>query len=315
MEYQLLGNTGYHVSRLCFGALTLGPLATNLPLSKGAALLREAFMAGINFVDTAQYYRTYDYIAQALKGWQKELVIASKSYAETAQEMAYAVEEARIALQRDKIEIFLLHEQRDAATLKNNLPALEYLLEAKAMGLIGAVGISTHDVSAARMAAAMPEIDIIHALFNVRGLGIRGGSVTDMGQALARARALGKGIYTMKALGGGALIEEAQKSIAWAFAQKEAHAVALGMQDTAELYTNIAWMEGKKAPEEAVVKLRKRKLVFDKTPACSLCGACLKRCPQQALSFSEHGIVWVKERCLYCGYCIAACPWFCISFC
>ena len=315
MRYSPLGNSGYTVSRLCFGALTLGPLAANLPLSDGAVLLRTALEAGVNFFDTAQYYRNYNYLAQAFSGWQGEVIITSKSYAESADEMAYAVEEARIALHRDKIDIFLLHEQRDAAALKANRPALEYLLQAKALGIVGAVGISTHDVSAARLAAIMPEIDIIHAIFNMHGLGIRGGSLEDMRAALRLARLNGKGVYTMKALGGGALMSEANEAVNWAFAQEDADAVALGMKDEAELLTNIAWMEGRAGDKTGQIKLLDRNLAFDKTPNCARCGACLKRCPQQALSLIDNEIKWAKEGCLYCGYCIAACQWFCISFC
>lgn len=315
MQYRPLGNTGYTVSRLCFGALTLGPLAANLPLPTGAALLRAALRMGVNFFDTAQYYRTYDYLAQALKGWDRPVVIASKSYAESAEEMAYALEEARIALKRDKIDVFLLHEQRDAAALKANRPALEYLLQAKSLGIVGAVGISTHDVSAAREAAAMPEIDVIHAMFNIRGLGIRGGDLEDMRAALRLARSNGKAVYTMKTIGGGALMKEAKEAVTWAFAQEEVDAVAVGMKDAAELSTNIAWIDGLESEEAEHIKLLERKLVFDKTPACQRCGACLRRCPQQALSLGDEGMEWAKERCLFCGYCIAACPWFCISLC
>jgi len=315
MQYRPLGNSGYDVSRLCFGALTLGPLAANLSKADGAYLLRAALEAGVNFFDTAQYYRTYDYLAPALKGWDGEAIIASKSYAENADEMSYAVEEARISLGRDKIDIFLLHEQRDDKALKANRPALEYLLQAKALGIVGAVGISTHDVSAVRLAAVMPEIDIIHAMFNMRGLGIRGGGLEDMRAALAMAQANGKGIYTMKAIGGGALMQEAKEAITWAFAQKEADAIAVGMKDEAELYTNIAWIEGREEARSSQIKLLSRNLVFDKTPACNMCRACIERCPQQALAAAEDGVEWKKERCLFCGYCIAACPWFCISLC
>jgi aryl-alcohol dehydrogenase-like predicted oxidoreductase len=315
MRYRPLGNSGYTVSRLCFGVLTLGPLAAALPLSRGADLLRAALAAGVTFFDTAQYYRTYEYLARALEGWEGETVIASKSYAVSAAEMAYAVEEARIALKRDKIDIFLLHEQRDDKALLENRPALEYLLRAKARGIVGAVGVSTHDVSAARQAAALPEIDVIHAMFNLRGLGIRGGSLEDMRAALATARESGKGVYTMKAIGGGALAREAKEAVTWAFAQEEADAVAVGIKDEAELFTNIAWLEGREAEQAARIELLPRHLVCDKTPGCLHCGACIRRCPQQALALGAGGVEWSKERCLFCGYCIAACPWFCLSFC
>ena len=63
MEYRLLGQTGMKVSRLCFGALTIGPLQAKLPLGEGVAVIRAALAAGVNFIDTAQLYGTYPYIA------------------------------------------------------------------------------------------------------------------------------------------------------------------------------------------------------------------------------------------------------------
>lgn len=315
MEYRALGNSGYTVSRLAFGTLTVGPIAANLPLQKGAALLSDAIEMGVNFFDTAQQYANYDYLALALQNCDKEVILASKSYAESYDEMAFAVEEARIALRRDKIDIFLLHEVRDVAQLEERLPALEYLHHAKANGVVGAVGLSTHYADVARLAAALPEIEIIHAMYNRRGIGIRGGTLAEMREALAVARAAGKGVYTMKAIGGGALMHEAREALTWAFAQEEADAVAVGMKDSAELITNIGWLAGTEPPEAARVMLLDRHMAFDKEPACHKCGACIARCPQQALSATEDGVAWHKESCLYCGYCIAACPWFCISFC
>lgn len=277
--------------------------------------MREAMGMGVNFFDTAQQYSNYEYLTEALTGCDKEIVIASKSYAAAYDEMAWAVEEARIAFKRDIIDIFLLHELGDAAELEERLPALACLLDLKANGIIGAVGISTHDVSAARLAAAMPDIDIIHAMFNIRGIGIRGGGLEDMRAALHLAGQYGKGVYTMKAIGGGALMHEARAALTWAFTQEEADAVAVGMKDMAELITNVSWLEGRDAAEAAQVNMLPRNMAFDKEPACHKCGACIERCPQQALYATVDGVGWHKERCLFCGYCIAACPWFCISFC
>ena len=59
MYYRKLGNTEYNVSCICFGSLTIGPLAAALPLAEGVELLCTAFANGINFVDTAQYYQNY----------------------------------------------------------------------------------------------------------------------------------------------------------------------------------------------------------------------------------------------------------------
>ena len=110
-------------------------------------VLRYALEQGINFIDSAKIYETYPYIREALKGWSKEVIITSKSYDYEYEGMKKTVEEARQALNRDKIEIFMLHEQESALTLKGHWPAIEYLLEAKAKNIIGAVGVSTHYIA------------------------------------------------------------------------------------------------------------------------------------------------------------------------
>lgn len=314
MRYCTLGKTGFTVSRLCFGTLTIGPLGAHLPLHKGAALLREAFDTGINFYDTAQYYRNYQYLATAFGGGEQRPIIASKSFAASYEEMAKAVEEARIGLKRDKIDIFLLHEVRGEEDWQERRPAWEYLQNAKANGIVGAVGLSTHCAKTAYLAATLPEVELVHAMYNMRGVGVNNGGAKEMGAALAKAKAAGKGVYGMKAIGGGALMKEAHAALNWAFTRPELDAVAVGMKDSAELITNSGWLMGLKPMEEQLVRQLPRRMAFEKDPICHHCGACLARCPQQALYLTEDGVGWAGERCLYCGYCIAACPWFCISF-
>ena len=68
MEKRSLGRTGIAVSRAGFGVLPIGPSQLALPVEEGAAVLRYALERGINFIDTAQYYRAYPYIRTALAG-------------------------------------------------------------------------------------------------------------------------------------------------------------------------------------------------------------------------------------------------------
>jgi len=315
LEYRKLGHTPYVVSRICFGSLTIGPLAGNLSLLEGAAVIREALERGVNFIDTAQYYDNYPYICEALRGWDKEVIIASKSYATTYDEMALAVEEARIALGRDKIDIFLLHEQRSAQAVLDHMPALEYLHDAKAVGVVGACGISTHNVSAARIAAELPEIEVLHAMMNKEGIGINGGSRNEMIAAMCAAHKAGKGIYGMKALGGGSLMQKAKEMLDWAFAQDFMDSIAIGMKDLSEVATNIGWFLGQEPPEAKNIKKVDHVLCIDESINCANCGHCVQTCEQGALSHIDGRPIWDKAKCLYCGYCIPACPNFYISIC
>lgn len=312
MEYRALGNTGLKVSRLCFGALTVGPLQASLPLQSGAAVIRAALDAGVNFIDTAELYETYPYIRAACRG-ADDVVVASKSYAYSYDGMRRSVETACRAIGRGYIDIFLLHEQPTRLTLAGHAEALAYLADAKRQGLVRAAGVSTHAVEVVRAAADMAEVDVIHPLFNMRGIGITDGSAADMAAAIAAAAAAGKGVYAMKALGGGHLSGEADRALDWVLAHDGIAAVAVGMQSTDEVAYNCALFGGQ-VPDAAVaarVAGRSRRLLVESW--CGGCGRCAVRCPAGALSVADGRAAVNGERCLLCGYCGAECPDFCLK--
>ena len=68
MKKRKLGTTDLYVTPVAFGVLTMGGSQMDLPLQEGAELIRYAIDQGINFFDTAQYYETYPYLREALKG-------------------------------------------------------------------------------------------------------------------------------------------------------------------------------------------------------------------------------------------------------
>lgn len=313
MEYRLLGHTNLCVSRLCFGTLTIGPLQANLPLSAGASVIRAALEAGVNFIDGARLYRTYPYIRAALKNWSKEVVIATKSYDYTSEGMAKSVEEARKSLDRDVIDIFLLHEQESIHTFRGHAPAYEYLMTAKSRGIIRAAGISTHSAKMVETAARLPEIDVIHPLYNRRGIGIMDGTAETMRRAIDLAGREGKGIYAMKALGGGHLYQTAAEEFLYVLGHSSIQAVAVGMQNTAEVAMNCAVFSGKPVSKAAMraVQAEPRRIHIETW--CRGCGGCAVHCPAQALSLQGGRILVHMERCIFCGYCGAYCPDFCIK--
>ncbi|BBB92894.1 MAG TPA: aldo/keto reductase [Methylomusa anaerophila] len=314
MNYCELGCTGLKVSRLCFGALTIGPLQSKLSLSEGAAVIKAALDAGVNFIDTAELYGTYPYIREALaRTNQPHVVIASKSYAYTYEGMRESVETACRELNRNFIDIFLLHEQSSRLTLKGHRDALQFLLNAKSAGLVKAVGVSTHAVEVVQAAAAMEQIDVIHPILNMRGIGIADGNVVDMLTAIHAAAAMGKGIYAMKALGGGHLCGSALESFNWVLAQQGVASVAVGMQSREEVLLNTAIFSGKPVSRELSDKVsaKQRHLIVEE--GCAGCGTCLQRCPASALYINDEKVNVNAQRCILCGYCGAACPNFCLK--
>ena len=313
MEYRQLGETRLNVSRLCFGVLTIGPFQANLPVPEGAAVVRYALENGVNFMDTAEYYKTYPYIRDALKGYPGDVIIASKSYAYTAAMMAKSVEEARRAMDRDVIDIFLLHEQESALTIKGHWEAFEYLLKCRQQGIIRAAGISTHTVAGVQAATLIPEIEIIHPLYNVSGVGITDGTPDEMGAAIASAVSAGKGIYGMKPLGGGNLLADVDKALAFVLDNENLHAVAIGMKAREEVDMNIGLFTGQPVSGDLRGRVNSipRKLHIESW--CQGCGKCVERCSSQAIRLTDGQATVDQKACRLCGYCGAACEEFCIK--
>jgi len=291
----------------------VGPLQADLSVDSGAKVIRSALENGVSFLDTAQYYKTYPYIKQALKGYPGEVVLASKSYAYTRKMMQGAVEEARKETGRDMIDIFLLHEQESALTIKGHWEAYEYLLECKQKGIIRAAGISTHMVAAVRAACEIPEIDVIHPLYNYRGVGITDGAVQEMGLAITKAVSRGKGIYSMKPLGGGNLLAESREAFDFVLGNRDLHSIAVGMKSLEEVKMNVLVFSGREVPEALRDKVKSvpRKVHIESW--CTGCGKCADRCTAGAIRIENGKAVADPGRCRVCGYCGPVCEEFCIK--
>jgi aryl-alcohol dehydrogenase-like predicted oxidoreductase len=313
MEYRYLGNTGLLVSRLCFGSLTMSPLQAKLPIMEGSRLLQEAFDRGINFVDTAELYNNYEYIKHAIKSRRDNVIISAKSYAYSTETAEASLHKAMKELDTDYIDIFSLHEQESEHTIRGHYEALEYFIKAKEKGYIRAVGISTHNIAAVAAALKYPEIEVIHPIINITGLGIIDGSKEEMLRAIENASKAGKGIYSMKALGGGNLIHSAKECFDFVLSNRNIHSVAVGMQSKEEIINNIAVFEGQVASEEIKNQInnKQRSLLIDFW--CSGCGSCVEKCQQKALKIIGDKAQVDSEKCVLCGYCSAYCSDFCIK--
>ncbi len=309
MEKRKLGISGAEVSRLIYGTLTLGPLQKNMSIGSGASLLNYAYDMGITAFDTAQYYKTYEYLKPVAK---KDAFIISKSYAFDRNGAKSALEEAFKGIGRDYIDVFLMHEQESEHTIKGHMAALEYYLEQKQKGYIGHVGLSTHRISGVLGAIKYDEIEIIHPLINVTGIGIEDGTREDMEQVLIGAHNMGKGIYGMKVMGGGNLIKSREEALDYALGCGFLDALAIGMASKSEIDYNIKYISGdKEGAQKTGADIRDKRLHIEQW--CTGCGSCTKRCGQCALSIKDGKACVDYSKCVLCGYCGGACPEFCIK--
>lgn len=311
MKKVILGNTRLSVSICGFGVLPMGPAQLALPVKEGAAIIRHGLDHGINFLDTAQYYRTYPYIKEALTGGAYEdVVICSKSLEPDYDGMMEAILEAREELGRDVIDIFLMHEVRSGQLL-SRAGALQALIDAKAQGLVDAIGLSTHHVDIVQAAAEMEALDVVFPLINYAGLGIRIGndfaSADEMMKAIARCHQAGKGVFSMKAFGGGALTAHYQEALDYVFGTDSIDSVMIGFGKISDVDDILSYLDGTMAPDYQPDVSQKR--VHVNQEDCEGCGACKNACPAGAIYWNDHGLADVDhEKCLTCGYCSPVCP-------
>ena len=307
-----LGKSGLQVSRLAFGTLTIAPMQRNFPAQQGAELILYAYEKGINFFDTAELYETYEPLRLALRH-APDLQVSTKSYAYDRATAQKAFDDARRKLDKDVIDLFMLHEQESRETLRGHREAFDFFLEMKGKGLLRAVGVSTHRVAVAEYAPRYPGLDVIHPLINVTGVGIQDGTRQDMERALDSCHQAGIGIFAMKPLGGGHLLKDPRAAFDYLKGLPFIDSVACGMQSTQEIDVNCAYFEDVPPDPAALAATHcaPRELIVQDW--CQGCGACQRRCGQDAIHVIDGRAVPDLEKCVRCGYCAGVCPEFCIK--
>lgn len=311
MQKTKLSGTPFDVTPVGMGVLTIGWTQLDLGLEEGAEVVSYALDKGINFLDTAEYYRTYHYIKEALKGGKHSPIIVSKSLTSTYDGMMNAIESARKELNRDVIEIFLLHEVRNDPDLKNRAGAIDALCDAKAKGYVTSIGLSTHYVDVARECADVKDFDVLFPLINYKSLGIRNGKTSgeckDMAYEIKRNSENGKGVFAMKAFGGGNLVEDYVKALDYVTSLEGIQSTMLGFGKKEEIDIAVDYFEGK-LKKDYTPDVSEKKIRID-VGDCESCGACIKFCPNKAIAFNSDGIAEVNHKlCITCGYCAPVCP-------
>ncbi|MEX0653239.1 MAG: aldo/keto reductase [Phycisphaeraceae bacterium] len=146
-----LGRTGLRASRMglgCGGHSRLGQ-SQGKPEAASVDLVREALDLGVNFIDTAEAYRTEAIVGQAIRGRAREAVILSTKKSPrrdgqliTADDLEAALHASLRRLGTDHVDIYHLHgvSAADYPHARRELvPALQRLRDA---GKIRCLGIT-----------------------------------------------------------------------------------------------------------------------------------------------------------------------------
>ena len=230
MEYTNLGNTGLKVSRLGFGGIPI----QRITQEEATALIRKLPEYGINYIDTARGYTvSEEYLGIAMEGIRDKFVLATKSMARTREAMEKDIETSLKNLRTDHIDLYQVHNappaQMDIVTGEGG--ALEALLEAKAAGKIGHIGVTAHEVATFEMALDMDWVDTIMFPYNFVEL-----QAADL---IRKCAEKGKGFICMKPLAGGA-IENAPLAMRFIASNKDITVNIPGMASEDELKQNVA---------------------------------------------------------------------------
>lgn len=156
MQYRTLGKTGIKVSPYCLGAMMFGAVG-NADHEDSILIIHKALDAGINFIDTADFYsrgESEEIVGKALKGRRDDVVLATKAnlpmgtdpnqQGNSRRWLVRAVEDSLRRLQTDYIDLFQIHRPAPDTDLEETLSALTDLMRA---GKIRAIGSSTFPVS------------------------------------------------------------------------------------------------------------------------------------------------------------------------
>jgi aryl-alcohol dehydrogenase-like predicted oxidoreductase len=160
MHYRLLGRTGLYVSELCLGTMTFGvsegywKVMSGVPQEGATALVKQAFDAGVNFIDTANVYslgQSETMTGNAIRTLglpRDELVIATKAHAimdekavngrgQSRYHLMNEVDASLKRLQLDHIDLYQLHGFDPLTPLDETLATLNDLVRSGKVRYIG----------------------------------------------------------------------------------------------------------------------------------------------------------------------------------
>jgi len=316
MSTMKLGRTGLTVCRSGFGALPLQRLSMN----EAVGLLHRAHEGGINFFDTARMYSdSEEKIGVAFEHERYGVIIATKTLAQTRADALKSIETSLSNLRTDYIDIMQLHNPETLPDPTDPDSAYAGLIEARNKGLVRCIGISSHSIERALLAARSGLYDTVQ--FPLSSLS----SDADLSLA-AVCRENDCGLIAMKPMAGG-LITNAATS--FAFLRQSANVLPIwGMQRDSELTEILAFEAAPPQLDEWLWKSIRRERFELSGRFCRGCGYCmpcpqniqinwaarmsllLRRAPYQTFLSNEwRDRMQAIRSCTKCGLCNSKCPY------
>jgi len=318
MEYRVLGKTGLQVSRMGFGGIPI----QRIDAQGTKVLIHGLRQMGVNYIDTARGYTvSEEYLGYALEGIREDFILATKSMARTKEEMARDIDISLKNLRTEYIDLYQIHNPSAEDLEKVQAPggALEALLEAKATGKIGHIGITLHPVSLFSVALELPWVETIMFPYNI--------VETQAQEQIALCAEKNIGFICMKPLAGGA-IEDPALALRFIASNPYVSVVIPGMAAMEEAQQNlnaICDSSPISQQEQAGIESIRNSLGTHFCRRCNYCAPCSAGISIYSMFLMEGYYKrydlkqWAKERysampqkasdCIDCGICETRCPY------
>ena len=311
-----LGHTGIEIEKNGFGCLPIQRISKE----DAAYLLRKAADGGMNYFDTARAYsNSEEKLGYAFAGMREQVVIATKTMAQTGEALRKDLEASLKALNTGYIDVYQFHNPAFVPRPGGEDGLYDAALEAQVQGKIRHIAITNH-----RLAVAHEAIDSgLYALLQFPYSYLAGPQEQEL---VDKCQKNGMGFVAMKGMAGG-LIRDGMAAAAW-MAQQPGVVPIWGVQHEWELDQFLSCV--REAPQltpeyQAVIGKDRSELAGDFCRGCGYCMPCpmgieINQCARMSLMLRRAPAAgWLSqewqenmkriEQCLHCGQCSSRCPY------
>ena len=236
-----LGNTGIKLSRLGIGTgSSNGHEQTDVGKQAFIKMIRHGYDSGITYIDCAERYATFPWIAEAIKGLPREKLFIQSKIPTPSDDILAAIDAHRKNFNTDYVDSMLVHCQTDEKWTDTWKRAMEGFNVAKEKKWIRAKGVSCHTLPALKTAVNSDWTETHLVRINPEGKYMDGAKsawgpnatveVDPIMEQIKTMHAKGHGVIGMKIFGNGDFKDpaEREKSIRFAMSKPEIDAIVIG---------------------------------------------------------------------------------------
>jgi len=236
-----LGNTGIKLSRLGIGTgSSNGHEQTDVGKQAFIKMIRHGYDSGITYIDCAERYATFPWIAEAIKGLPREKLFIQSKIPTPSDDILAAIDAHRKNFNTDYVDSMLVHCQTDEKWTDTWKRAMDGFNVAKEKKWIRAKGVSCHSLPALKTAVNSDWTETHLVRINPEGKYMDGAKsawgpnatveVDPIMEQIKTMHAKGHGVIGMKIFGNGDFKDpaEREKSIRFAMSKPEIDAIVIG---------------------------------------------------------------------------------------